>query len=100
MASAENRWLVRGDLVTEKVTALRKDAECPSQSPDGTEVAYNKRIGYKKRIGAFGPWDLAVLILATGQEKQLPGTAKMTTRPPGSTTTDSPCAPLCSNLWG
>lgn len=68
MASGENTWLVRGDFVTKKVTSLRKDAECPSLSPDGTKVAY------KKRIGAFGPWELAVYDLATRVEKRLPGT--------------------------
>ncbi|MBY8854654.1 hypothetical protein K7G98_42940, partial [Saccharothrix sp. MB29] len=49
--------------------SLRRDAECPSLSPDGTKVAY------KKRIGRLGPWDLAVLDLATGTELRLPGTA-------------------------
>lgn len=69
LASGGRTWLVRGDLVTSTVRSVRGDAECPSLSPDGTKVAY------KKRIGRFGPWDLAVLDLATGQERRLPGTA-------------------------
>ncbi|WP_184676102.1 hypothetical protein [Saccharothrix violaceirubra] len=69
LASGGYTWLVKGDLVEKKVTSLRKDAECPSLSPDGTKVAY------KKRIGRLGPWDLAVLDLATGEERRLPGTA-------------------------
>ncbi|MGM1065340.1 hypothetical protein [Saccharothrix sp. Mg75] len=69
LASGGLTWLVRGDLVDRRVRSLRRDAECPSLSPDGTKVAY------KKRIGRLGPWDLAVLDLATGTEVRLPGTA-------------------------
>ncbi|GLY54186.1 hypothetical protein [Lentzea sp. NBRC 102530] len=69
LASGGFTWLVKGDLAAKAVTSLRRDAECPSLSPDGTKVAY------KKRIGRLGPWDLAVLDLATGEEKRLPGTA-------------------------
>ncbi|MFD5828133.1 hypothetical protein [Lentzea sp. NPDC060358] len=69
LASGGFTWLVKGDLGTKAVTSLRRDAECPSLSPDGTKVAY------KKRIGRLGPWDLAVLDLATNEEKRLPGTA-------------------------
>ncbi|SDM19806.1 hypothetical protein SAMN04488074_11829 [Lentzea albidocapillata subsp. violacea] len=69
LASGGFTWLVKGDLVAKSVTTLRRDAECPSLSPDGTKVAY------KKRIGRLGPWDLAVLDLATNTETRLPGTA-------------------------
>ncbi|MFI9817468.1 TolB family protein [Saccharothrix variisporea] len=69
LASGGFTWLVKGDLTTRRVTSLRRDAECPSLSPDGTKVAY------KKRIGRLGPWDLAVLDLKTGEERRLPGTA-------------------------
>jgi len=69
LASGGFTWLVKGDLAAKTVTSLRRDAECPSLSPDGTKVAY------KKRIGRLGPWDLAVLDLATNEEKRLPGTA-------------------------
>ncbi len=69
LASGGFTWLVKGDLGTKSVTSLRRDAECPSLSPDGTKIAY------KKRIGRLGPWDLAVLDLATNEEKRLPGTA-------------------------
>ncbi|CAL9557229.1 hypothetical protein SUDANB95_04521 [Actinosynnema sp. ALI-1.44] len=69
LASGGFTWLVKGDLQDRRVTSLRRDAECPSLSPDGTKVAY------KKRVGRLGPWDLAVLDLATGEERRLPGTA-------------------------
>ncbi|WP_433271832.1 TolB family protein [Actinosynnema sp. CS-041913] len=69
LASGGFTWLVKGDLTDRRVTSLRRDAECPSLSPDGTKIAY------KKRIGRLGPWDLAVLDLTTGEEHRLPGTA-------------------------
>ena len=49
------------------MTTIHSDAECPSLSPDGTRVAY------KKRLSRLGPWDLVVLDLATGIETPLPG---------------------------
>ncbi|MEU4443461.1 hypothetical protein AB0K14_08265 [Actinosynnema sp. NPDC050801] len=69
LASAGYTYLVKGDLVDRRLESLRRDAECPSLSPDGTKVAY------KKRIGRLGPWELAVLDLKTGEERRLPGTA-------------------------
>ncbi|QFZ18010.1 TolB family protein [Saccharothrix syringae] len=69
LASGGFTWLVQGDLRSRTLRSLRRDAECPSLSPDGTKIAY------KKRIGRLGPWDLAVLDLATGEERRLPGTA-------------------------
>ena len=69
LASGGYTWLVRGDLADRRLESLRRDAECPSLSPDGTKVAY------KKRIGRLGPWELAVLDLVTGEERRLPGTA-------------------------
>jgi hypothetical protein len=57
--------LVRGDLTTRTMTVLRRDAECPSLSPDG------KRLVYKKRAGAPTRWRYHVLELATGRETPL-----------------------------
>ena len=47
--------------------SVRTDAECPSLSPDGTRVAYKKRLGSNKP----GEWRLAVLDLSTGRETLL-----------------------------
>ncbi len=69
LATGSRTWLVKGDLETRTMSNVRPDAECPTLSADGTRVAY------KKRIGRFGPWDLAVLDLRTGVERRLPGTA-------------------------
>jgi hypothetical protein len=65
-ASGRKTWLVRGDLRTRRLTALREDAECPSLSPDGTRVAF-------KRHGSLPPgqWRLAVYDLRTGAETVL-----------------------------
>jgi hypothetical protein len=63
-AAGGTTWLLRGSLKAKKLTSLRTDAECPSLSPDGTKVAYKKRLGNKTP----GIWRIAVLELATGQE--------------------------------
>lgn len=63
-ASGGTTWLMRGSLSAKKLTSLRTDAECPSLSPDETEVAYKKRLGNTTP----GIWRIAVLDLATGRE--------------------------------
>lgn len=69
LATGGKNWLVKGDLLDKVVRSIDREGECPSLSADGSKLAF------KKRIGRFGPWDLAVLDLATGQERRLPGTA-------------------------
>ncbi|MCP2328348.1 hypothetical protein HDA40_006855 [Hamadaea flava] len=56
-------WLVRGDLRDRTLTALQGNVECPSLSPDGTRIAYKKKIG--------GHWRLHVLDLTTGRQTPL-----------------------------
>ncbi|GAB3497295.1 TolB family protein [Amycolatopsis cihanbeyliensis] len=63
MSSAGSTWLMRGDLATRTLTALRRNVECPSLSPDGTRIAYKKRNGQR--------WRLHVLDLATGADTAL-----------------------------
>lgn len=63
-ASGGTTWLMRGSLSAKKLTSLRTDAECPSLSPDGTKVAYKKRLGN----AAPGVWRIAVLDMGTGKE--------------------------------
>jgi len=55
-------YLVRGDISARRVVVLRSGVECPSLSPDGTEIAFKKR-----HVGALGrvEWQLSVLDLAT-----------------------------------
>ncbi|MFJ3092892.1 TolB family protein [Streptomyces hydrogenans] len=56
--------LVEGDLANWSARALRENVECPSLSPDGTRIAFKKRVSE----GPREPWRLYVLDLATGRE--------------------------------
>ncbi|WP_120339211.1 TolB family protein [Cryobacterium soli] len=69
-ASGGRTWLVRGDLDTRTLVAVRDNAECPSVSPDGRRVAYKTRPAGT----ADGFWAIAVLDLATGVQTMLPET--------------------------
>ena len=61
-------YLVRGDLSARTLTAVRRNAECPSVSPDGTKVAY------KVDGPARGTWwSIAVLDVASGTQQVLAG---------------------------
>ncbi|MCH0571169.1 PD40 domain-containing protein [Streptomyces sp. MUM 136J] len=60
--------LVRGDLRTRTVTVLRANVECPSLSPDGTRIAFKKRV---PGLPADAPWRLYVLNLRTLHETPL-----------------------------
>ncbi|MEU9887120.1 hypothetical protein [Sphaerisporangium sp. NPDC051011] len=59
-------YLVQGDFAARKMRVLRENAECPSLSPDGTRLAYKKRVG-----GTSDPWRLYTLDLASGRETRL-----------------------------
>lgn len=61
-------WLVKGDLEARTLTAIRPGSECPSLSPDGTRIAYKKRVS----TTSTAVWSLAVLDLASGAETVLP----------------------------
>ncbi|MDO0927992.1 TolB-like translocation protein [Streptomyces sp. TG1A-8] len=68
LATGGRTYLVRGDLRTRTVTTLHANVECPSLSPDGTRVAYKKRVG---GLPADAPWRLYVLDLRTWRETPL-----------------------------
>ena len=65
IATGGQTWLARGDLRRRTLTALRRDGECPSLSPDGTKVVY------KKRAGSRVTWRYHVLDLRTGEDRAL-----------------------------
>ncbi|WP_410598662.1 TolB family protein [Amycolatopsis sp. lyj-90] len=71
--SAGGTWLVRGDLRGRTLTALRRNVECPSLSPDGTRVAYKFREGDR--------WRLHVLSLADGLDVPLADPAHLDDQP-------------------
>ncbi len=57
-----NYYLVRGDIRQRQMVVLRSGVECPSLSPDGTQIAFKSR-----HIGPLGrvEWQLSVLDLST-----------------------------------
>ncbi|MEU6155762.1 hypothetical protein ABZ816_37825 [Actinosynnema sp. NPDC047251] len=63
-ASRGRTHLIRADYRTWEAEALRDNVECPSLSPDGTRLAFKKRV-------EPGPWRLHVLDLATMAETPL-----------------------------
>ena len=60
-------WLVEGDLVARTLTSVTSDAECPSVSPDRTQVAFKVDL----QAGSETVWGLAVLDLASGRRTVL-----------------------------
>ncbi|WP_329182580.1 TolB family protein [Streptomyces sp. NBC_01477] len=62
MATGGRTYLIRGDVRARTAVTLRENVECPSLSPDGTRIAFKKRV---KGLPADAPWRLYVLDLAT-----------------------------------
>lgn len=67
-ATGGRTWLVKGDLAARTLESVRENAECPSLSPDETQIAYKK----KDSTGDGTHWSVAVLDLADGTETVLP----------------------------
>ncbi|MFI6461795.1 TolB family protein [Streptomyces sp. NPDC050528] len=68
LATKGSTYLVRGDLRSRTVTTIHTNVECPSLSPDGTRIAYKKRV---KGLPKDAPWHLYVLNLRTMRETSL-----------------------------
>lgn len=68
MATGGRTYLVRGDLASRTVTTLRTNVECPSLSPDGTRIAFKKRV---PGLSPDAPWRLYVLDLRSLRETAL-----------------------------
>ncbi|WP_274555342.1 TolB family protein [Streptomyces spiramyceticus] len=68
LATRGRTYLVEGDLGRRTLRTLRENVECPSLSPDGTRVAFKKRV---PGASASTPWRLYVLDLRTGRETAL-----------------------------
>ena len=68
LATGGQTYLVEGDVGARQMRMLRENVECPSLSPDGTRLAFKKRVG-----GDFGvpEWRFHVLDLATMEEMPL-----------------------------
>jgi len=65
VATGGQTYLVQGDLAARTLTTLHQNVECPSLSPDGTRVAYKKRVD---GASPDAPWRLYVLDLRTMTE--------------------------------
>ena len=68
LGTGGHTYLVRGDVEAREVTVLRDGVECPSLSPDGTRIAYKKRV--PQPFGRIG-WRLSVLDLDTLVDHEL-----------------------------
>ncbi|MET9484966.1 TolB-like translocation protein [Streptomyces sp. NPDC006638] len=60
LATGGQTYLVQGDLTARTLTTLHRNIECPSLSPDGSRIAYKKRV---PGAPADAPWRLYVLDL-------------------------------------
>ena len=69
-ASHGGTYLVRGNFRARTMTVLRSNAECPSLSPDGTRLAFKKKVS----ADPSRPWRLYVLDLASMRETPLADT--------------------------
>ena len=65
IATGGETYLLEGRVGSRRAHTLVQNAECPSLSPDGTRVAY------KKRVGDPAVWRFHVLDLASGRETPL-----------------------------
>ncbi|WP_374231073.1 TolB family protein, partial [Streptomyces sp. UNOC14_S4] len=64
-ATGGRTYLVRGDRTDRTLRTLHTNVECPSLSPDGTHIAYKKRV---EGASSDAPWRLYVLDLRTLRE--------------------------------
>ncbi|WSQ10019.1 TolB-like translocation protein [Streptomyces sp. NBC_01231] len=65
LATGGHTYLVRGDVSARTLTTVHRNVECPSLSPDGTRIAYKKRVA---GASPDAPWRLYVLDLRTMKE--------------------------------
>jgi hypothetical protein len=66
LATGGKTYLIEGTISDRTAHTIRTNVECPSISPDGTRIAYKKRVG-----PSSDPWRLRVLDLKTMRETPL-----------------------------
>ena len=67
LATNRTHYLVAGDIASRTATVIHDNVECPSVSPDGSRIAYKKRLMVDNRV----VWQLHVLDLANQRETAL-----------------------------
>lgn len=65
LGSGGSHYLIEGRVGTRRARVIGEQIECPSPSPDGTRIAYKRRIGKQDR------WRLHVRDLASGRDVAL-----------------------------
>jgi hypothetical protein len=65
LGAGAQHYLLEGDISSRSARIVREGVECPSLSPDGSRIAYKRRIGDQNR------WRLHVLDLDTGRDVAL-----------------------------
>ena len=68
LATGGETYLVEGRIDSREFKVLRANVECPSLSPDGSQIAFKKRVGGSLSAET---WRFHVLDLATGTETAL-----------------------------
>lgn len=86
LATKGTTYLVRGDLRARTLTTLHANVECPSLSPDGTRVAYKKRV---PGLSKDAPGTCTSSTCARCAKPRWPSPAASTTRWSGATTARS-----------
>jgi len=66
LATGGRTYLIKGSVSDRTARVIHENVECPSLSPDGTRIAYKKRVDSGEK-----PWRLTVLDLATMRETPL-----------------------------
>jgi hypothetical protein len=66
LATGGKTYLVEGSVSRRTMRTIHENVECPSLSPDGTRIAYKKRVAERT-----DPWRLTILDLATKSETLL-----------------------------
>jgi hypothetical protein len=69
LATGKQTYLIEGNVRTRRAHTLRENVECPSLSPDGTRIAYKKRVTLEQ--GSPWMWRLHVLDLRSGRDTPL-----------------------------
>ena len=76
VGSSTESYLIEGNIAKRTATVLRTGVECPSLSPDGTRIAFKKRLP-----GPSVRWQLSVLDMATLRDHPLAETRSVDDQP-------------------